>query len=81
MQSKPKTTETKQQDRNHPRSAKVIGESEEWLFATLENIGDAVIATDARGLSIFMNLVAVTLTGWNEEEVQGHRHRAGATWF
>jgi PAS domain S-box-containing protein len=37
----------------------------------LENIGNAVIATDAQGLITFINRVAVKLTGWNEEEAQG----------
>ncbi len=63
--------ETKQAARKHPRSAQAIGESEEWLFTALQSIGDAVIATDADGLVVFMNLVAVRLTGWSEEEAQG----------
>jgi PAS domain S-box-containing protein len=71
MDGQPKLNETKQQSRKRARSAKAIGESEEWLFLTLESIGDAVIATDADGLIVFMNQVAVTLTGWNEEEAEG----------
>ena len=71
MRYKPEPTETKQEARKHPRSARAIGESEEWLFTTLESIGDAVIATDAQGFVTFMNLAAVTLTGWSEEEAQG----------
>jgi len=67
--------QTKQQDRQQVRSAHAIGESEEWLFATLESIGDAVIATDALGFIVFMNRVAVTLTGWSEEEAQGKNCR------
>jgi PAS domain S-box-containing protein len=63
--------ETKQQARKRARSSKAIGESEEWLFTTLESIGDAVIATDALGSIVFMNGVAVMLTGWSEEEGQG----------
>ena len=63
--------ETKQEARKHPRTAKAIGESEEWLFTALQSIGDAVIATDADGLVVFMNAVAVRLTGWSEEEAQG----------
>jgi PAS domain S-box-containing protein len=63
--------ETQQEARKHPRSAQSIGASEEWLFTALQSIGDAVIATDADGRVVFMNLVAVQLTGWSEEAAQG----------
>jgi len=43
----------------------------EWFRVTLESIGDAVIATDSRGLVTFMNSVAETLTGWSREDARG----------
>src|SRR5579859_1567183 len=71
MKDESKRNETKQQARKRVRSTRAIGESEEWLFLTLESIGDAVIATDADGRIVFMNQVAVALTGWSEEEAEG----------
>ncbi len=73
--SETRQNETKQQARKRARSSRAIGESEEWLFTTLESIGDAVIATDALGSIVFMNGVAVALTGWSEEEGQGRECR------
>ncbi|SMC22300.1 PAS domain S-box-containing protein [Desulfacinum hydrothermale DSM 13146] len=40
-----------------------------WI--TLQSIGDAVIATDARGRVELLNPVAASLTGWNREEALG----------
>lgn len=72
MRTDDPVNETKQEARRHPRSREAVSQSEEWLFTTLESIGDAVIATDAEGRVIFMNKVAVALTGWSEEEAEGH---------
>jgi PAS domain S-box-containing protein len=46
-------------------------ESRRWLSAVLTSIGDAVIATDARGRVTFTNPVAGDLTGWGQEEAAG----------
>ena len=41
------------------------------LRATLESIGDAVIAADVSGTVTFLNRVAETLTAWTNEEAAG----------
>ena len=45
-----------------------LGRQREWLRVTLTSIGDAVIATDAEGRIVLMNVVAQSLTGWKEDE-------------
>ncbi|MHB1559538.1 MAG: sensor histidine kinase [Isosphaeraceae bacterium] len=42
-----------------------------WLSAVISSIGDAVIATDDRGLVLFMNPVAEALCGWLASEAAG----------
>jgi len=46
-------------------------EQREWFEVTLGSIGDAVIATDARGHVTFINAVAESLTGWSSSEAAG----------
>uniref|UniRef100_E6QV58 histidine kinase n=1 Tax=mine drainage metagenome TaxID=410659 RepID=E6QV58_9ZZZZ len=46
--------------------------SEERLAVTLNSIGDAVIATDAKGHVTLLNPLAEQLTGWTQTEAAGH---------
>lgn len=48
-----------------------LRESEENLRITLNSIGDAVISTDTAGNITRMNMVAETLTGWQQHEAVG----------
>ncbi|WP_218110322.1 PAS domain-containing protein [Oligoflexus tunisiensis] len=50
-----------------------IFEGQEWLSATLNSIGDAVIATSAAAdpIILFMNPAAERMTGWNFDEAVG----------
>ncbi len=53
------------------RAETTLHAQSEWLRATLVSIGDAVIATDVQGKITFLNPVAQSLTGWNQEDAQG----------
>lgn len=46
---------------------KKLKENEQWLAAVVKSIGDALIATDIKGLVTFMNPVAEALTGWKKK--------------
>lgn len=48
-----------------------VQESQQWLATTLRSIGEAVLATDARGRVSFMNPMAEALTGWRQDEALG----------
>jgi PAS domain S-box-containing protein len=48
-----------------------LKESERWLAATLKSLGEAVIATDRKGIIKIMNPFAEVLTGWTREESLG----------
>ena len=48
-----------------------LRESEQWLSSILENLGEAVIATDKNGIIKFMNPFAEAITGWKWEDASG----------
>lgn len=53
------------------KHAAEMREREEWFRVTLGSIGDAVIATDEKGMVIFINPIAEELTGVKMREGQG----------
>ncbi|PJZ57736.1 response regulator [Leptospira barantonii] len=52
-------------------SDKEIQKKERLVRSTLKNIGEGIIAIDNTETVYFMNTVALTLTGWKEEEALG----------
>ena len=48
-----------------------LKENQGTMTATLNSIGDAVIATDRRGCVRFINPMAERLTGWSQDEAKG----------
>src|SRR5262245_18107406 len=71
------TVSTRQRERERAgrdsaeAAARASQESEARLAVTLASIGEAVIATDARGCVTMMNPVAQTLTGWRAADAAG----------
>jgi PAS domain S-box-containing protein len=51
------------------RAEEALTQQRELLQVTLSSIGDAVIATDISGCVTFMNSVAQSLTGWNNDAI------------
>jgi PAS domain S-box-containing protein len=56
--------------RGRREGAARIEEQRRWLHTTLASIGDAVIATDAKGRITFLNPIAERLTGWSSHEAE-----------
>ena len=48
-----------------------LRKSKQWLAAAIDSIGDAVIATDEKGIIRLINPIAQMLTGWKEEDALG----------
>lgn len=46
-------------------------ENRRWLATTLKSIGDAVLATDAKGRVTFLNPAAAALLEWDEDAARG----------
>ena len=55
------------------RAERELQQSQELLFATLNSIGDGVIAADANERVTFINPVACALTGWSQSEARGQK--------
>ncbi len=53
------------------QSERSLREKNQWLEAVVESIGDAVIATDPKGIISLMNPIAEALTGWKQNEAIG----------
>ncbi|MBI2869539.1 MAG: PAS domain-containing protein [Chloroflexi bacterium] len=53
------------------KAVEALRASEQRWVTTLSSIGDAVIATDTKGLITFLNPVAERLTGWSYGEAVG----------
>jgi PAS domain S-box-containing protein len=65
------TKEISEMSKTFNQMIQAIKEREQNLSLTLDSIGDAVIATDAKGNVSRMNPVAEQLTGWTFDESKG----------
>ena len=54
------------------RAERELARNQELLRATINSIGEGVLAADEDGRIIFLNPVAQALTGWMQEEAVGH---------
>lgn len=53
------------------RTERKLKENQQWLATILKSVGDAVITSNLEGAVTFMNPVAETLTGWQQEDAFG----------
>lgn len=65
-------TELKQTELTNKRLTEALHEEKERLHITLNSINEAVISTDRQMNITFMNPVAERMTGWNQQQAQGH---------
>ncbi len=56
---------------NRHKTENRIKQREQWVNAILMSIEAGVIAADKEGVVTFMNPVAESLTGWNQEDAVG----------
>jgi|GEM_PF-1069606 len=50
----------------------IIFNTKKYTGVTLDNISDAVIATNRQGIITYLNAIAESITGWPEEDALGH---------
>jgi len=65
-------TELKQTELSNKRLTEALHEEKERLHITLNSINEAVISTDRQMNITFMNPVAEKMTGWSQQQAQGH---------
>jgi len=65
-------TDRKQIEQERDQALQKLASERERLSITLRSIGDGVIATDEKGIIVFINRITELLTGWPEDEAIGH---------
>jgi hypothetical protein len=58
------------------RMEKKLKESQKWLSTVFNSISDGVITTDSNGLITHLNPIAISLTGWKDEDAPDKRVQA-----
>jgi diguanylate cyclase (GGDEF)-like protein/PAS domain S-box-containing protein len=65
-----RTEQLRQEINERMRIEQQLIEDKERAQTTLKSIGDAVITTDVQGIIEFINPIAESLTGWQQEQAQ-----------